>query len=131
MPTRVAFVIGQYPPDQRKLREDTAKRYSSAEVEVGIIGVPLTPFNELLPAEVQQAAPYFQQAFVQAEREGYDAVVPLGALARGLRAGHPARRVFPRFQFRLARRQAARRRAWPARGLSVRTARPCRSATAC
>ena len=84
---RVAFIIGQYPPDQRKLREDTAKRYSSAEVEVGIIGVPLTPFYELLPAEVQQAAPYFQQAFVQAEREGYDAVVPLGALDLGVEGG--------------------------------------------
>lgn len=84
---RVAFVIGQYPPDQRKLREDTAKLYSSDEVEVGILSVPLSPFNELLPAEMQQAAPYFHQAFAQAEKEGYDAVVPLGALDLGVEGG--------------------------------------------
>lgn len=84
---RVAFIIGQYPPEQRKLREDTAKRYSSDEVEIGILSVPLTPFNELLPAEVQQAAPYFHQAFAQAQKEGYDAVVPLGALDLGVEGG--------------------------------------------
>ena len=84
---RVAFVIGQYPPEQRKLREDTAKRYASPEVEVGILSVPLSPFNELLPAEMQQAAPYFHQAFAQAEKEGYDAVVPLGALDLGVEGG--------------------------------------------
>ena len=27
---RVAFIIGDYPPEQRKLREDTAKSFSSA-----------------------------------------------------------------------------------------------------
>ena len=87
MPIRVAFVIGQYPPDQRRLREDTAKRYASADVEVGILSVPLSPFNELLPAEMQQAAPYFHQAFCQAEKEGYDAVVPLGVLDLGVEGG--------------------------------------------
>ena len=84
---RVAFVIGQYPPEQRKLREDVAKRYSSPEVEVGILSVPLAPFNELLPAEIQQSAPYFHQAFAQAQKEGYDAVVPLGALDLGVEGG--------------------------------------------
>jgi hypothetical protein len=34
---RVAFVIGDYPPDQLKLRTDAAKSYSSDEVEVGIL----------------------------------------------------------------------------------------------
>ena len=84
---RVAFVIGKYPPDQRKLREDVAKRYSSAEVEVGILSVPCEPFGELLPAEVQQVAPFFHQAFAQAQKEGYDAVVPLGALDLGVEGG--------------------------------------------
>ena len=87
MAIRVAFIIGQYPPDQRKLREDTAKRYATSEVEVGILSVPLAPFNELLPAEQQQAAPYFHQAFCQAEKEGYDAVVPLGMLDLGVEGG--------------------------------------------
>lgn len=84
---RVAFVIGKYPPDQRKLREDVAKRYSSSEVEVGILSVPCEPFGELLPAEVQQVAPFFHQAFAQAQKEGYDAVVPLGALDLGVEGG--------------------------------------------
>lgn len=87
MAVRVAFVIGQYPPDQRKLREDVARSYASPDVEIGILSVPLTPFNELLPAEQQQAAPYFHQAFCQAEKEGYDAVVPLGMLDLGVEGG--------------------------------------------
>src|SRR5437879_668329 len=56
---RVAFVIGDYPPDQRRLREDTARSYSSAEVEVGILSVPACPFDGLTPAEIQAAAPLF------------------------------------------------------------------------
>jgi allantoin racemase len=87
MVLRVAFVIGQYPPAERKLREDAAKRYETAEIEVGFVSVPLAPFNELLPAEQQQAAPYFHQAFCQAESEGYDAVVPLGMLDLGVEGG--------------------------------------------
>ncbi len=87
MAVRIAFVIGQYPPDQRKLREDVAKSYATPEIEIGVLSVPLTPFNELLPAEQQQAAPYFHQAFCQAEKEGYDAVVPLGMLDLGVEGG--------------------------------------------
>ena len=37
---RVAFIIGEYPPEERRLREDTAKSFSSADVEVGIVSVP-------------------------------------------------------------------------------------------
>ena len=46
---RVAFVVGDYPPAEKKLREDTAKSYSSAEVEVGIISVAPQPFGGLGP----------------------------------------------------------------------------------
>src|SRR5712691_5805285 len=60
---RVAFVIGDYPSDQRRLREDTARSYSSAEVEVGILSVPARPFDGLTPAEIQAAAPLFHEAF--------------------------------------------------------------------
>lgn len=87
MVLRVAFVIGQYPTVERKLREDAAKRYETGEIEVGFISVPLAPFNELLPAEQQQAAPYFHAAFCRAEAEGYDAVVPLGMLDLGVEGG--------------------------------------------
>src|ERR1700751_1341623 len=84
---RVAFVIGDYPPEGRRRREDVAKRYSSAEVEVGIVSVGARPFDGLGPAEIQAAAPIFHEAFRQAEREGYDAVVPLGMLDRGVDGG--------------------------------------------
>ena len=87
---RVAFVIGDYPPDQFKLRADAAKAYSSADVEVGILRVPARPFDGLTPAEIQAAAPIFHEAFRQAEREGYDAVVPLGMLDIGVDGGRSA-----------------------------------------
>src|SRR5258708_40039926 len=87
---RVAFVIGDYPSDQRRLREDTARSYSSAEVEVGILSVPARPFDGLTPAEIQAAAPIFHEAFRRAEREGYDAVVPLGMLDLGVDGGRSA-----------------------------------------
>jgi allantoin racemase len=87
---RVAFVIGNYPPDQRKLREDVATSYSSADVEVGILSVPARPFDGLTPTEIEGAAPIFHDAFRQAEREGYDAVVPLGMLDLGIDGGRSA-----------------------------------------
>jgi allantoin racemase len=87
---KVAFVIGDYPLEQLRLREDVAKSYSSADVEVGIISVPARPFDGLTPAEIQGAAPIFHEAFRQAEREGYDAVVPLGMLDIGVEGGRSA-----------------------------------------
>src|SRR3982074_3126048 len=84
---RVAFVIGDYPPEQRALGEGVARSYSSAEVEVGILSVPARPFDGLTPAEIQAAAPIFHEAFRQAEHEGYDAVVPLGMLDLGVDGG--------------------------------------------
>ena len=50
---RVAFVIGDYPPDQFTLRADAAAAYASADVEVGILKVPARPFDGLTPAEVR------------------------------------------------------------------------------
>jgi allantoin racemase len=87
---RVAFVIGDYPPEQFRLRADAAKSYSSADVEVGILTVSARPFDGLTPAEIQAAAPIFHEAFRQAEREGYDAVVPLGMLDIGVEGGRSA-----------------------------------------
>ncbi len=87
---RVAFVVGDYPPEQRKLREDAAKAYSSADVEVGIVSVAARPFDGLTPAEIQAASGLFHDAFREAERQGYDAVVPLGMLDIGVEGGRSA-----------------------------------------
>jgi len=84
---RVAFCIGDYPEVERRRREDVALSYSSAEVEVGIISVGASPYQGLGPAEIQGVAPIFHEAFVRAEREGYDAAVPLGMLDLGVDGG--------------------------------------------
>src|SRR6266850_3349849 len=84
---RVAFIIGDYPPEERRLREEVARSYSTPEVEVGILSVKPSPFGGLSPAEIQLVAPYFHAAYLQAEREGYDAAVPLGTLDLGVDGG--------------------------------------------
>ena len=74
---KVAFVVGDYPPAERKWREDTALSFATSDTEVGIVSVPATPyFHGLTPAEIQLVAPAFIQAFRDAEKQGYDAVVP-------------------------------------------------------
>lgn len=84
---RVAFAIGEYPPAERRIREDVAKSYASADVEVGIVSVGASPYNGLGPAEIQLVAPYYHAAFLEAERQGFDAVVPLGMLDLGVDGG--------------------------------------------
>jgi allantoin racemase len=84
---RIAFVIGDYPEEQFRLRADAAKSYASEEVDVGILRVPARPFDGLGPAEIQAAAPVFHESFREAERQGYDAVVPLGMLDIGVDGG--------------------------------------------
>jgi allantoin racemase len=85
---RVAFVVGEYPPEERKRREDAALAYSSAEVEVGIVSVKASPyFIGNAPDLLGVAVPPFIEAFREAERQGYDAVVPLGTLDLGVDAG--------------------------------------------
>lgn len=82
--TRVAFLIGDYPPAERKLREDVAQSYSTADVEVGIVSVGASPYGGLGPAEIQLVAPYYHAACIEAEKQGYDAAVPLGMLDLGV-----------------------------------------------
>src|SRR5260370_30376153 len=84
---RVAFIIGDYPSEERALREQVAKSYASAEVEVGMVSVPRSPCGGLGPAEIQLVAPYYHAGYLQAEREGYDAAVPLGTLDLGVDGG--------------------------------------------
>jgi allantoin racemase len=85
---RVAFVIGEYPPDERKRREDAALSYSSTEVEVGIVSVKASPYYiGNAPDLLGIAVPPFIDAFREAEKQGYNAVVPLGTLDLGVDAG--------------------------------------------
>ena len=85
---RIAFVVGDYPPEERKRREDTALGYASAEVEVGIVSVKASPhYIGNAPDLLGLAVPPFIDAFREAEKQGYDAVVPLGTLDLGVDAG--------------------------------------------
>jgi len=88
---RVAFVVGAYPAEERKRRENVALSYSTSEVQVGIISTPVTPYLlGLTPAEVTLVAPALMTAFREAEKQGYDAVVPLGFLDLGVEGGRSA-----------------------------------------
>jgi allantoin racemase len=88
---RVAFCIGGYPPQEYKRRADLALSYGNSEIAVGIINVEASPyFYGITPAEIQLAAPAFIEAYRRAEREGYDAVVPLGMLDLGVDGGRSA-----------------------------------------
>jgi len=84
---RIAYVIGEYPEEEFKRRADVALSYGSEEVEVGILRVAAAPFGGLGPSEIEAVAPLFHQAFIEAEEQGYDAVVPLGMLDLGVQGG--------------------------------------------
>ncbi len=88
---RVAFVIGDYPSDERTRREQVALSYATAAIEVGIVSAPVTPyFHQITPAEIALVGPAMIQAFVEAQKQGYDAVVPLGFLDLGVDGGRSA-----------------------------------------
>ena len=84
---RVAFIVGDYPRRGAQATRGCGEELSSAEVEVGIVSVPPAPFGGLGPAEIQLVAPYYHAGYLQAEREGYDAAVPLGTLDLGVDGG--------------------------------------------
>ena len=88
---RVAFVIGEYPPEERRRREEVVLSYATPEIEIGIISTPASPYiHGMSPTDIQMAAPSFIEAFREAERQGYDAVVPLGMLDLGVDGGKSA-----------------------------------------
>src|ERR1041384_1418673 len=88
---RVAFVIGGYPPEEYKRRADVARSYSTSEIEVGIVDTKASPyFYGITPAEIQMVTPAYIESYRQAEKEGYDAAVPLGMLDLGVDGGKSA-----------------------------------------
>jgi len=88
MAKRIAFVVGAYSPEERARREKVALSYSTPEVQVGIVHTHVTPYvHDLTPAEISLVAPALMEASKEAERQGYDAVVPLGMLDLGVDGG--------------------------------------------
>src|SRR5215471_13028355 len=87
----ILFIISEYPAEERKRREEVALSYATPEIEIGIISTPVSPYiHGMSPADIQMAAPYFIEAFREAERQGYDAAVPLGMLDLGIDGGKSA-----------------------------------------
>lgn len=88
---RVAFVMGDYPGGEVDRRANVALSYSTAEVQVGIVRAPVTPyFHGMSPTEMTLVAPDVIAAFHTAQKEGYDACVPLGFLDLGVQGGRSA-----------------------------------------
>ncbi len=88
---RIAFVIGGYPPEEYQRRADVARSYSTSEIEVGIVDTKASPyFYGITPTAIQLVAPAYIESFRQAEKQGYDAVVPLGMLDLGVDGGKSA-----------------------------------------
>jgi allantoin racemase len=88
---RVAFIVGDYPSEESTRREQVALSYSNSEVEVGIVRAPITPyFYGMTQCEMTLVAPTVIDAFHRAQKEGYQAVVPLGFLDLGVDGGRAA-----------------------------------------
>ena len=88
---RVAFIVGDYPSEESTRREQVALSYSNSEVQVGIVRAPITPyFYGMTQCEMTLVAPTVIEAFHRAEKEGYQAAVPLGFLDLGLDGGRAA-----------------------------------------
>src|SRR5262249_47656649 len=88
---RVAFIVGDYPSEEATRREQVALSYSNSEVQVGIVRAPITPyFYGMTQCEMTLVAPTVIDAFHRAEKEGYQAAVPLGFLDLGLDGGRAA-----------------------------------------
>ena len=84
---RVAFCVGHYPEPERRRRIDVALTYASKEVDIGILDIPATPYGSMGPAEIQATHSLLHKVFISAEKQGYDAVVPLGMLDLGIDGG--------------------------------------------
>ncbi|HVR33088.1 MAG TPA: aspartate/glutamate racemase family protein [Acidimicrobiia bacterium] len=88
---RIAFVMGEYPGAEFERRAEKARSYSGPDLDVDVLKVGVSPYRGLMtPMEVQMAAPLFIEAYRRAEREGYDAAVPLGFLDLGVEGGRSA-----------------------------------------
>lgn len=88
---RVALVMGTYPGPERERRADLGRSYSGGDLEVGIIEVPASPYKGLMtPLDGALGHPVWIEGYRQAEKEGYDAAVPLGTLDLGVDGGRSA-----------------------------------------
>src|ERR1700676_377551 len=88
---RVAFFCGESPWEGAKRAGGGGLSSPNSEVGVGIVRAPITPyFYGMTQCEMTLVAPTVIEAFHRAQKEGYQAVVPLGFLDLGLDGGRAA-----------------------------------------
>ena len=65
--------------------------FATPSVEVGIVSVTGSPYaHNLNPMDLERVQPAFIDAYIEAERLGYDAIVPLGTLDLACDGGRSA-----------------------------------------
>ena len=82
---RIAMIVGSYPPAEKKRRGDVILSYGGNGTEIGLIEINPSPYVKGFgSASTSSAVPAYVDGCKQAEREGYDAVIPLGVLDIGI-----------------------------------------------
>ncbi|PEG35717.1 hypothetical protein CQY20_21015 [Mycolicibacterium agri] len=84
-PSAIAVILAQYPPEERKRREDAVRAAAPygqpvefLEIEGSVYKKGLTQYHRAV------IAPLVARAALQAQRAGYSAVVPYGTLDLGI-----------------------------------------------
>ena len=85
---KIGFVIGTYPGEEQERRERVVRSYQSPEVEIEFIRLDGTVYHhQMASSTAEELATPFHRAYELAEKNGCDAVVPLGTLDLGVQGG--------------------------------------------
>jgi allantoin racemase len=88
---RVAFVTSPYSGEERTGRFDAVRSRVTPDIELGIIEISGSAFiSNITTGDVANISGAFIEAYIRAEREGYQAAVPLGMLDIAVDAGRCA-----------------------------------------
>ena len=83
--TRIAVLLAQYPPDELEIRQRAVLRATPAGVEVAFRQLDGSVYRKgLTNLHRALVAPLIGQLAVQAQKDGFDAIVPYGTLDLGV-----------------------------------------------
>jgi allantoin racemase len=82
---KIMVVMGQYPDEQRELRQQAVRKCASAGTEIGFDFIKATFFRRAnAQINALTAGPLVAEVAQRAEVDGFDAVVPFGTLDAGV-----------------------------------------------
>lgn len=82
---KILVVMGEYPPEEGERRRQAVLNCASAGTEIGFAVIKATFFRRSnSQVNSLSAGPLVAEAAIQAEADGYDAVVPFGTLDAGV-----------------------------------------------